>query len=60
MNYTLNITIVNDHRLEDKELIRIVAIPPGIPPNGHTPCSADVIIFDDDGKLLIIVTWPSK
>ena len=50
VNYTLNLTIVDDERLEDRELIRIFAINPNLP-DGEIPCQADVIIIDDDGRL---------
>ena len=53
VNYTLNITIINDNRLEDNRLFSIIAFS-GTPPNGHTPCTTDVIILDDDGKLLVV------
>ena len=56
----MNIPIVNDRRLEDNELIRLVAIRPELLPDGYTPCSADVIIIDDDGQLYIVVAWPAK
>ena len=51
VSYTLNIIIMNDNRLEDNGLFSITAMS-GTPPNGHTPCTTDVIILDDDGKLL--------
>ena len=49
--FLLKVKIVNDKRLEDNEIFRIVADPPDIP-NNHFTCSTDVIIWDDDGKLL--------
>ena len=47
----MKIKIVNDKIQEDTELFRIAAVPPDIP-DGHIRCTADVIIGDDDGKLL--------
>ena len=52
--YELNINIRNDERLEDNELLRITAIPESLPDN-ETSCTFDLIITDDDGKLLIYV-----
>ena len=53
--FTLNITIVDDSVLENSELVRIVAIPPRVP-DGHLRCLADLVIVDDDGKLLSYVS----
>ena len=53
--FQVNISIIDDRDLEDNELLRIVAIPPELP-NNYNNCSADVIINDDDGKLLLYLT----
>ena len=45
------IEIVNDTRMEDHELIRLAALPEVLP-DGHVHCTTDVIIMDDDGKLI--------
>ena len=52
VDFFLNITIVDDNKLEDNELLRVITIPPVLP-DGHIRCTADLIIFDDDGKLII-------
>ena len=49
--FRLNISIVNDSRLKDYELFRIITGPPNLP-KGEMPCSTNVTIRDDDGKLL--------
>ena len=51
--YTLNITIIPDKRLENNELFRVYVDEPKLP-NGMIPIQADVIIMNDDGKLLYI------
>ena len=51
--FPLNITIFADEDLEDNELIHITIDPPELP-TSHTACSTEVIIRDDDGKLLLI------
>ena len=51
-HFQLNVTIVDDKKLENNELLRIDAIPSPLP-YGHTHCTTDVIILDDDGKLFI-------
>ena len=56
VEYTLKVRIVDDRRLEKNELIRIAAIPPVLP-MGHIRCTADIIIIDNDGKLLIHVKY---
>ena len=45
--------IVDDSRLEDIELFRVIAIPPEVP-SGQTPPSADFIIRDDDGMYVVL------
>ena len=50
----MKVRIVDDRRLESNELFRVTAIPPAIPED-HIRCTADVIIVDNDGKLLIHV-----
>ena len=50
-SYILNITIVPDKRLEENELFRIYVEQP-IRPNGTMVIQTDVIIMDDDSKLL--------
>ena len=49
--YILKIKIVDDDRMEDKEVFRITAIPEDLP-DGHIYCTTDVYIEDDDGKLI--------
>lgn len=49
--FRLNIEIVDDRRLEDYELFRIITGPPDLPRDAM-PCTTDVIIRDDDGKML--------
>ena len=49
--YKLMIKIVDDDRMEDNELIRMAAVPEDLPA-GHVHCTTDVIIMDDDGKLI--------
>ena len=39
---------MQDCILEINEIFRVIAIPPELP-DGHTRCTADVIIVDDDG-----------
>ena len=56
MEYTLKVKIVDDKRLEKNELTHIAAIPPALP-MGHIRCTADIIIMDNDGKLLIHVKY---
>ena len=46
--FILSIPIVQDYIFEDNELFRVIAIPSELP-DGHTRCTADVIIVDDDG-----------
>ena len=46
--FILNISIVQDCILENNELFRVAAIPSELP-DGHTRCTADVVIVDDDG-----------
>ena len=50
-DFLLTIDIVDDRRLENNELFRITAGVPDVP-DGEVLCSTDVIIRDDDGKLL--------
>ena len=50
-DFLLNIRIVNDRRLENNELFRITAVVPNVP-EGKFLCTTDMIIRDDDGKLL--------
>jgi len=45
----LNITIEDDDRLENNELVSIVAVPPDLP-DGYERCEANLMIMDDDGK----------
>ena len=49
---TLTIKIVDNNVLENNKLFRITALPP-VTPLGHTECTTDVIIVDDDGKLIL-------
>ena len=50
----MKVRIVDDRRLENTELIRVAAIPPTLPVD-HIRCTADILIVDNDGKLLIHV-----
>ena len=53
--YILNITIINDHILEEKnERFRVNVLHPELA-DDQNHCFADIIIMDDDGKLLIYV-----
>ena len=47
----ISVKVEDDRRLEDYELFRIITGPPDLP-EGKFPCATDVIIRDDDGKLL--------
>ena len=49
---TLMIQIVDNNVLENNKLFRVYALPP-VTPFGHTECTTDVIIDDDDGKLIL-------
>ena len=49
--FQLSVRVEDDRRLEDYELFRIITGPPDLP-EGEVPCATDVIIRDDDGKLL--------
>ena len=49
--FLLKLKIEDDRRLEDNEYFRVCADPPEIP-DGYYPCTADIIILDNDGKLL--------
>lgn len=53
VNFSLCIEIVDDGRFETNELLRVFAIPPVLP-DGYVYSTADLIIFDDDGRLLIL------
>ena len=53
-NFTLDITIISDNRLEDNELFRINIDEPQAPA-GVVPNALDVIITNDDSKLLILL-----
>ena len=54
--FSLNVNIIDDKDLEDNELFRITILPPEIPDN-LTADFSDVIIMDDDSKLLIYVEY---
>ena len=49
--FLLKLKIEDDKRLENNEIFRIIAVPPELP-DGFSPCTADIIILDNDGKLL--------
>ena len=53
-SYTFNIAIFDDETLEDNELFRIYVEEP-MRANGVMPVQADIIIMNDDGKLLSYV-----
>ena len=55
-HFCININILDNKELENNKLFRITIDPPIIPTH-HTACSTDVIITDDDGKLLIHVEY---
>ena len=56
-DFLLHIKTVDDERLEDHELLRVIAIPPHLP-EGHIRCTADLIIHDDDGKIIYVNLLP--
>lgn len=47
--YLLNITIIDDSKLEDHELFNITAIPSSLPDN-KSYCDMELIIRDNDGN----------
>lgn len=51
-NFVLKIPIVDDRRLEANESFQITVIPPSLPADHHN-CTTDLVIVDDDGKLMI-------
>ena len=55
-HFNLSINIIDDKDLEDNEFVRITICPPEIPDN-LVANFTDVIIEDNDGKLLIYVEY---
>ena len=55
-HFNLSVNIIDDKDLEDNEFFHITILPSVIP-NGLAANSTDVIIEDNDGKLLINVEY---
>jgi len=49
--FNISIPIKNDSRMEDNEIIRIGVAPTSVP-DGYERHTTDILIMDDDGKLL--------